>query len=324
MEPAQHPLLAQAVALSAAGRHAEAVALVRQLADQDHPEALVTLARFYWRGGPVVRDLRRARDLFRRASDAGEPIARRGYTNLLASGIAGPLDWPAAMDRLREEAREDTRRALMVELIAAMDLTHTGQPRAIPQARSLSESPEVALIPGLFTAAECDFLMLVAEPIYEISRVLDEQGRETLDPIRTSEGASIHWLIENPVIAALNRRLAVASGTHYAQGEPLLILRYRPGQQYRPHYDALPGVANQRFRTALVYLNHGYGGGETEFPKADLRVEGAQGDAIVFRNIGDDGRADPMSEHAGLPVTEGVKYLASRWIRQQRHVPGDE
>ena len=29
----------------------------------------------------------------------------------------------------------------------------------------------------------------------------------------------------------------------------------------------------------------------------------------------------PATRHAGLPVLEGVKYLASRWIRQSRWVP---
>jgi hypothetical protein len=28
-----------------------------------------------------------------------------------------------------------------------------------------------------------------------------------------------------------------------------------------------------------------------------------------------------LSEHAGLPVTHGIKYLASRWIREARLTP---
>ena len=35
----------------------------------------------------------------------------------------------------------------------------------------------------------------------------------------------------------------------------------------------------------------------------------------LFRNAGADGRPDPLSLHAGLPVTKGTKHLASRWIR---------
>ena len=50
----------------------------------------------------------------------------------------------------------------------------------------------------------------------------------------------MHWLIEDPVIHALNRRLAAVSGTAWDQGEPLQILRYSPGQQYRNHFDFFP------------------------------------------------------------------------------------
>jgi hypothetical protein len=30
---------------------------------------------------------------------------------------------------------------------------------------------------------------------------------------------------------------------------------------------------------------------------------------------------DPLAEHAGMPVTSGRKYLATRWIRARRHIP---
>jgi prolyl 4-hydroxylase len=275
----------------------------------------------YWRGAVVPLDYGKGREYFRRASDAGHSIALRGYTNLLASGIAGKPDWRGAIERLRAEALVDTRRSLMLSLIEKMDLTETGDPKSIPEGERLSDSPDVTLIRNLFTDAECDFLQLVAEPTYTQSLVVGPDGRDHRDTIRTSDNAAMHWLIEDPVIHALNRRLAAASGTDYDQGEPMLILRYRPGQQYRRHYDALPGVDNQRFKTVLVYLNHGYGGGETEFSKTGLKIAGRKGNAIVFRNSLANGRYDPMTEHAGLPITSGVKYLASRWIRQRRHLP---
>ena len=50
-------------------------------------------------------------------------------------------------------------------------------------------------------------------------------------------------------------------------------------------------------------------------------MKGRTGDALIFRNILANGDPDPASRHAGLPVLEGVKYLASRWIRQSRWVP---
>jgi prolyl 4-hydroxylase len=320
MQP-RHPLLAQAFALSRAGRNAEAVVLVGRLAAEGEPEALHTLAEMKWRGGMVPQDPVQGRDLYRRASEAGHAAAAAAYTNLLASGIAGPRDWPRALQRLREEARNQPRRREALALIEKMKLTADGDPAPPPEGRELSASPRAILFPRLFTVAECEFLRQAAEPGYGPSVVNDAAGRPVSDPIRTSDGSTIHWLIEDPAIHALNRRLAAASGTAADRGEALQILRYRPGQQYHPHFDFVRSSENQRVMTALVYLNHDYEGGETCFIRTGLKVKGRKGDALVFHSALPDRNPDPMSEHAGLPVTRGAKFLASRWIRERRWVP---
>lgn len=307
--------------LAKAGRLNEAFELILALAEQGDAEALITLADFYWQGGPVEQDPRRARDLFQRASEAGHPLGRMFYTNLLASGLFGPRDWRGAIDRLGGEGGLDPYRARVVETLDGMDLDEEGAPCTALESRKLSDALEINLFPGLFSAAECDLVLAAAEPRYLRSTIHDSRGRETPHPLRSSDGAPIHWLIEDPAIQALNRRLARASGTTYAQAEPLLVLRYQNGQEYRRHFDALPSLTNQRVKTALVYLNDGYGGGETEFPRLGLKVKGRKGDVLVFRNAAPDGTPDPLSEHAGLPVVDGVKYLASRWIRAARHLP---
>lgn len=308
-------------ALAQAGRLADALELLHALAEGGDAEALVTLGNFYWQGRGVAQDPVRGRAYFQRASDAGHPWGRVFATNLLANGLFGPRDWTAALARLKDEAQADPQRARVLSLLEAMDIDGGGDPRAAPEGRRLSDDLQVTLYPGLFSLAECEFLRATAEPLYMRSTINDAQGRQVPHPLRGSDGAPIHWLIEDPAIQALNRRLAAASGTAYDQAEPLLVLRYRPGQQYQRHFDALPGLTNQRVRTALVYLNEDYAGGETEFPRLDLRVKGRTGDVLVFSNTGPDGRADPLSEHAGLPVVSGVKHLASRWIRQSRHLP---
>jgi prolyl 4-hydroxylase len=314
-----HPMLAQAFELSSAGRNEEALLILNQLAAQGEPEALWVLGDVYWRGQLVPIDMPRGRELMRRAAEAEHPIAIRACTNLLASGAAGERDWQGALARLAEEARGDSRRAQMLALIRRMDLDPEGNPRPVPQGQQVSESPHILLFPNLFSAAECDYLIEVAEPTFEPSLVADTTAVRR-DPIRTSDGSAMHWLIEDPAIHALNRRLAAVSGTTWEQGEPLQMLRYSPGQQYRSHLDYIPGLDNQRIRTALVYLNTEFKGGETAFVKAGLMVKARKGNAIVFRNTLPDGRPDPMCEHAGLPVTRGTKYLASRWIRERRYV----
>jgi prolyl 4-hydroxylase len=316
-----HPMLAHAFALSAAGRDAEALLTINQVAAQGDPDGLFTLADLHWRGKLMPRNVDRALELFGRAADAGHAMATRAYTNLLANGSAGKRDWQGALGRLAQEARGDRRRAQMLKLIRRMNLTPDGDPRSLPQRRTLSDSPQVALFPRLFSAGECDHLVEVAAPNFEQSMVYGIDSPDYVDPIRTSEGSTMHDLIEDPAIHAMNRRLAAAAGVTVEQAEPLLILRYGVGQQYRNHFDFLPGAENQRMVTALVYLNEGYEGGETAFIKADFKVRGQKGDAITFVNITADRRADPMAEHAGLPIIRGVKLLASLWMRERRFVP---
>jgi len=127
--------------------------------------------------------------------------------------------------------------------------------------------------------------------------------------------------MEDPVVRQLNRRFAAITGTKVECGEPLHVLRYAPGQEYRPHFDAIPGAQNQRTWTVLVYLNDAYEGGATLFDQLNIQFRGAPGDALVFRNADQDGIPDPRLRHAGAPVAAGVKWLATRWIRAAPHDP---
>jgi prolyl 4-hydroxylase len=311
-----------AASRSQAAREIHQRVIADQLAAQDDPHALAALARRIWRGDMIGKDAGLAREVFQRASVAGHGRAGEIHTNLLASGIAGERDWPLALRRLREEAIGTPRRRKTLSIVEGMDLTPAGNPRTVPQGQKLSDSPDVTAFPGLFSAAECHYLRQSAAPGYRPALVGDASSdRPARDPIRTAEASKFEWPIEDPAIHALNRRLAAISQTSFEQGEALQVLRYRPGQKYGRHLDFVPGTDNPRVLTALVYLNEDYGGGETAFTRVGLKVKGRTGDALIFRNACADLSPDLMSEHAGLRVTSGTKFLASRWIRDRRWVP---
>ena len=61
---------------------------------------------------------------------------------------------------------------------------------------------------------------------------------------------------------------------------------------------------------------------ETRFLEKDMAVKGRRGDLMIFANALADGRPDLATRHCGEPVTNGVKLLASRWIRA--HPAGPE
>lgn len=276
------------------------------------------LASWLLEGRIVRRNLAEAREYFERAAELGDERAAEITRAFMAGGVGGPANWPHAIELLREaSAREASARA-QLNLIERMSLAPNGDPTGSFPSNTLSESPDVRLFRNFFSEQECEYLIEAARPLLQPSFVIDpDSGREIPNPIRTSRGVGFPFVDENPAIHALNRRIAAASATDVRAGEPLQVLSYAPGQQYREHNDALPNVApeQQRVLTFLVYLDEDYEGGETAFPALGLQVRGRTGDGLLFRNADEGGTPDQRAIHAGQPVTRGVKHVASRWIR---------
>ena len=306
----------EALALAAAGKAAEAVALLEHAASGQDADALFALALWRVDGRLVRRDLARARADLGRAAALSHRDAARVLGSFQAIGIGGDRDWPAALTLLAQWAERDPQARRQLDLIAAMALDATGEPISAFEPELLRRDPYVARFPALFSDAECRFLAEAAAPRFKPATIFhDGQQRFVRDPLRDSEAASFSFVSEWPAVHALNRRLAAASGTKVEAAETLQVLRYGPGQQYKPHLDAIPGMANQRVLTFLIYLNEGYSGGETVFPELDLSVAGRTGLGLLFANARQDGSPDPRTRHAGAPVTTGSKLIASRWIR---------
>jgi prolyl 4-hydroxylase len=194
--------------------------------------------------------------------------------------------------------------------------------------KSLNESPCIYRVNALLNEDECAYLMCASAPLLTPSLVVDPtKGKADHAQYRTSDGALISLLDLDLVLIAVYARLARAVGVDWANCELIGVLRYRPGQEYKPHHDYLPEDENdysevkrsgQRARTLLVALNDGYEGGATIFPRLGVEFRGATGDALVFPNTSETGAPYPQTLHAGAPVTRGEKWLLSLWCRERR------
>lgn len=264
-----------------------------------------------------MRDLKRAHRLLSQAIDLGHVGAMRLRASLLATGTGSAVDPQGALALIRRCASLGNERSgVELTMVARMVGHKVGPPE------QLSTYPRVELVRNFLTQPECAYLMVLADPRFEPSMILDRAtGERRPDPVRTSDGMSFGPIHEDIVINAINHRVAMATGTRYDHGEPLHMLRYRGGQEYRPHGDALPGSGNLRNWTAIMYLNDDYSGGETEFPDLGLRIRGRTGDLLLFCNVDLSGKAEPLSKHAGRPVTRGTKYIATRWVHAKRYHP---
>lgn len=307
---------AQAMALAQSGREADA----RQLVDRSNePEAIVLRGLWRVEGRLYPRDLTAARADFAAASAAGHLFANRFLAALLAAGRGGPQDWTGACRTLEAAASAHELDARQIAAIASMQTDAEGNPTHLSaDIEQVSDEPSIRIVRGAMTPDECRLLIDLGQQRFRPAVIFhDGQQKFVPHPIRQSDAAEFPIIYETPFVHAINRRLAALTGTFVEQGEPIQVLRYSGPQQYRPHLDAPRGLANQRILTALVWLNYDYDGGETHFTKLGVRLRGQQGDAVIFSNVTADGLPDPRTEHAGLPVNSGTKFIATRWIRAQ-------
>jgi prolyl 4-hydroxylase len=312
-------VLDEANRMAAAGQQQAAVKLVSDAAGRGDAEALMAVAHWRLFGINGPRDGVEAHRLLDQARALGHIEAAELKAALTANGTGCRSDPDAATKILREIAPHS--QVAKAQLALSEQMAPAEKALELPS-ELLSEAPHVRTVRGLLTAAECKHLIALAEPHLQRSYVFDPRtGRQMPHPIRTSSGMNFGPTLEDTVVHLINRRLAAVTGTSVEAGEPLHMLRYAPGEEYRPHHDAVPGAGNQRLWTVLLYLNDEYSGGATRFSLLDVEFRGGVGDALIFRNADHSGAGDPKTLHAGLPVTGGVKWLATRWIRSRRYDP---
>lgn len=187
--------------------------------------------------------------------------------------------------------------------------------------------PRVVVFGGLLSDAECQELIEQARPRLRRSRTLNLQtGIDEAHVARTSEG-TMFARGESALCRRIEDRIAALLDWPLDHGEGLQVLRYGPGAEYRPHYDyfdpSQPGTAGtlvrggQRVATVVIYLNTPARGGATVFPDAGFEAGAVRGNAVFFSYD----RPHPMTRtlHAGAPVLEGEKWIATKWLRERRH-----
>ena len=139
-------------------------------------------------------------------------------------------------------------------------------------------------------------------------------------PLKGQWDTRIYWSNQSG-----KRRVAKLTDIPVSHGEGLQILHYARGEEYTPHFDTFdPGTTGanhplsqggQRIVTVVMYLSDVESGGGTLFPDLALEIVPRKGSALLFASVGRDGNLLGHSFHAGLPVTSGEKWVATKWLR---------
>ena len=217
---------------------------------------------------------------------------------------------------------------LSEQLVQMPNTIATGD-RAIHMLFALT-APRIVLFGNLLSDEECEQMIELSRgKLARSSVVNNETGAYDIHPHRTSTGTYFNRG-ENDLIRRLELRIAELVQFPVENGEPIQILHYEPGGEYKPHFDYFdpkhPGneqvlsQGGQRIATLVMYLNDVEAGGSTVFPEVGIDVLPRRGNAVYFAYCSENGTLDPRSLHGGSPVGSGEKWIATKWFRQGRYV----
>ncbi|MDP1789407.1 MAG: 2OG-Fe(II) oxygenase, partial [Methylibium sp.] len=186
--------------------------------------------------------------------------------------------------------------------------------------------PRVIVFSGLLSDEECDEIVALAGARLARSHTVDTAtGASEINAARTSDGM-FFTRGEHAVCARFEARIAALLNWPVENGEGLQVLHYRPGAEYKPHYDYFdpeqPGTpavlkrGGQRVATLVTYLNTPLRGGGTTFPDVGLEITPHKGHTVFFSY--DRPHPSTRSLHGGAPVLDGEKWVATKWLRVGR------
>jgi prolyl 4-hydroxylase len=254
-----------------------------------------------------------------------EPRVARGLVDAFVSAHAAgtaPPEHAVKLDIAAPEYQYETPRIAPGNVIRA----------AGAEIRVLQrlQRPIIVLLEGVLSGPECACLIELARPRLQRSTVVEPRtGTNTVADYRNSEGMFFR-LGETALIAQLDQRISALMSCPVENGEGLQVLRYGTGGHTAPHFDFLiPSNATnsdsisrsgQRLSTLIVYLNDLPQGGETVFPVVGLSVTPRRGNAVYFEYTNSHMQVDQKSLHAGAPVTQGEKWIVTKWMRARRFI----
>lgn len=294
-----------------------------------NPPALTALGARLVAGRDAPHSPADGEALIAEAAERGDAAAWHYLAVFAAAGLVRPACWDTAWSALERAAALGHAQ---LQCLAGAGIRAAADVRAWrlpPPPRQIHDGPpRVAAVREFLPAAFCTHLRELAAPRLERAQVYDVQhSRLKRDPMRSNSNAALSVVDTDVLLQMVRARIARAAGVSAQALEPPEVLHYAPGEQYRLHVDffhpSVPHFAErirssgQRTKTCLVYLNDDYTGGETHFPELGIRFCGQCGEALLFDNVGADGAGDMRTAHAGLPVTSGIKWLFSQWIRDR-------
>ena len=240
------------------------------------------------------------------------------------------LEYSAEIKTAAQSDAPDIAESPLLDLPALKKIFASEFGIALPKQTTLFDRPTVKSFKELVPVELCHHLIGVSAPgMYVASVINPKTGAPEADPQKDCM-QRIFLPMEMDIASHVVRvRMAASAGMTIEHGEYLQVLLYSPGQVFVPHLDGFEGTpesnsdllrGGQRVKSVLLYLNDNYEGGETHFCVMNEKIKGDEGEAIVIHNVLDDGTLDDQSVHEAFATTEGTKWIASLYMREDPFV----
>lgn len=243
-------------------------------------------------------------------------FSRQAVRQELNHEPSGPTEQAAAVQLQQPQVANQT--------IAHDSVSYVANPAAH---RIDTDMLEIYDVENFLNADECRRLTELISRNLQRSTVIDASGADQTEH-RTSR--SCFFDLTDPVNALavdVSDRVSRFIGINPSYAEPIQAQFYRPGEEYKAHYDwvdpqdpnfaATLGAGGQRTWSVLVYLNSLEVGGETDFPNANLVIKPELGKLVYWNNADPSGAPNHNTLHQACPVIDGEKAVLTLWYRSK-------
>uniref|UniRef100_A0A0D9UXE1 procollagen-proline 4-dioxygenase n=1 Tax=Leersia perrieri TaxID=77586 RepID=A0A0D9UXE1_9ORYZ len=192
------------------------------------------------------------------------------------------------------------------------------------KSKRLSWHPRVFLYEGFLSDMECGHLVSMARGNMKPSSVVTD-----------GDSNSSYNNIEDTVVSKIEDRISLWSFLPKEYGESIQVFKYGVNKSDSVKDEPKSGNGSHRLVTILMYVSDVKQGGETVFPRSEMKdaqakegalsqcsgyaVRPAKGNAILLFNLKPDGEPDKDSQYEECSVLEGEKWLAIKHIHLRKN-----
>lgn len=185
----------------------------------------------------------------------------------------------------------------------------------------INKKPLIFYVDNVLSQEECNLIIKKSQE--HMTRAIVGTGPDAkVSTIRTGSSYFLNYL-EDEDVFQIYKKIALLLNKPGRNFDTFFqVIHYYSGEEYKTHMDPSPsrnkneGIRHRRF-TCLCYLNDVEQGGETEFPKLNIKISPKMGRIVYFDNYHKDGDINYKSSHRSIPVENGEKWAFNLWYHEK-------